>query len=102
MITVTNGQHRHPKKGIGLPAPLKDAGKVVLRSAADPFLDNSLDNQRPSYRRSEGMVRGPQSVRAAIGGLYSAFILFISLFSIPVNFTGRDFDLKVHQLYVMS
>jgi cellulose synthase (UDP-forming) len=97
--TVLNGRQRHA--GIVVPEPPSDEEKASYAWRSLPFLASALTVSALCIIVAQAWleIRYPIALPFA---LYTLVYLVYQALSIPVNFTGADFDLRTHELRVMT
>lgn len=96
---VPFGRHRRP--GVVVPEPPTDAEKDSYAWRSLPYLTSAVTLSALCIIVAQAWmeVRYPITLPFAV---YTFVFLAYQALSIPVNFTGRDFDLQAHELRVMA
>ena len=103
-LTRVAGRHRRPR--IILPAAPSDTEKLSYAWRALPFLTTALTVSAVFVTAAQAWfeVRNATVLppAAAVLGCYTLVYIAYQAVSLPVNFTGRGFDLPAHQARVAS
>lgn len=92
---------RHRQTGVIVPKPPTDSEKASYAWRSLPYLTSAVTLSALCVIVAQAWmeVRYPITLPFAI---YTFVYLAYQSLSIPVNFTGRDFDLQAHELRVMT
>ena len=105
-MTTLTVPGRHRDKGLVLPAPPGDAERESYAWRALPFLTIALFISSLSIVLAQALMEIRNApvvpVAAALFGTFTLIYLVYQLVSLPVNFTGRSFDLAAHDALVSS
>lgn len=92
---------RHRGGGPVLPAPPSDAEKASYAWRSLPFLTGALTVSAMCVITAQAWLEVKYLVAAPFAIYTLAYFAYQAL-SIPVNFTGRNFDMEEHELTVMT
>ena len=84
-----------------LPVPPSDAEKASYAWRSLPFLTGALTMSALCVVTAQAWLEVKYPVAAPFAVYTLAYLCYQAL-SIPVNFTGRNFDMEEHQLTVMA
>jgi cellulose synthase/poly-beta-1,6-N-acetylglucosamine synthase-like glycosyltransferase len=105
-MTTLTAPGRHRDRGLVLPRSPGDEERESYAWRALPFLTIALFISSLSIMLAQALMEIRNAtilpVAAAFFGTYTLIYLVYQLVSLPVNFTGRSFDLTAHDALVSS
>jgi Glycosyl transferase family 2 len=105
-VTTLTAPGRHRDRGLVLPRPPADAERESYAWRALPFLTIALFISSLSIVLAQALMEIRNApilpIAAALFAVYTFIYLVYQLVSLPVNFTGRSFDLAAHDALVSS
>jgi hypothetical protein len=96
VTTITRAPGRHRRSALVLPHSPDDKEKLSYASRSLPYLTAALTISLVFVVISQVLFEEHNPVVAAPFILYTGIYATYQILSLPVNFTGRNFDLAAH------
>jgi cellulose synthase (UDP-forming) len=101
-MSAVRAAGRHRAARLVLPAPPDDEEKASYAWRSLPYLTIALTFSAACVAATQVWYEAHNPVLAAPFAAYTLLYVVYQAVSLPVNFTGRSFDLRAHELRVMS
>jgi cellulose synthase (UDP-forming) len=100
-VSVTPTRDRHRRRDIVLPDPPNDEEKASYAWRSLPLLTSALTVSSACVIAAQVWFEYRNPIAIPFAG-YTFLYLVYQAVSLPINFTGRDFDLTSHEFRVMT